>query len=102
MVGGRVFNGILFREIFAKRKRNEFRNFAKKRSFSRNFVFRKNVILAKISETKRNAVKLSETKKTFKVKEGKKQLYLDSCLALSNKQEEIITRYVTHYFPFVT
>ena len=49
-------------------------------------MFRENVILAKIgetkrsernetNETKRNAVKLSETKKTFKVREGKKQLY---------------------------
>jgi hypothetical protein len=30
---GRVFNGISFREIFAKRKRNKFRNFAKKEHF---------------------------------------------------------------------
>ncbi len=46
-------------------------------------MFRENVILAKISETKRNetnetkrnAVKLCETINTFKVREGKKQLY---------------------------
>jgi hypothetical protein len=63
-LAGRVFNGISFREIFAKQKRNDFRNFAKKRSFSRNFVFRENVILAKISETKRSETKRSETKRS--------------------------------------
>ena len=61
--GIRVFNGISFREIFAKRKRNEFRNFAEKRSFSRNFVFRENVILAKISEAKRSETKRNKRNK---------------------------------------
>ncbi len=79
--------GFLTEFRFAKFSRNgsetSFVISRKKRAFSRNFVFRENVILAKISETKRsetkqtkrNTVKPCETKKTFKVREGKKQLY---------------------------
>jgi hypothetical protein len=85
LVASRVFNGISFREIFAKRKRNEFRNFAKiKNIFAKFRVSRKchfsenkrnETKRNETKQTKRNAVKLCETKKTFKVREGKKQLY---------------------------
>jgi hypothetical protein len=81
----RVFNGISFREIFAKRKRNEFRNFAKKKIIfakfrvSRKCHFSENkqneTKRNETKQTKRNAVELCETKKTFEVREGKKQLY---------------------------
>jgi hypothetical protein len=81
----RVFNGISFREMFAKRKRNEFRNFAKIKSIfakfrvSRKCHFSENkqneTKRNETKQTKRNAVKLCETKKTFKVREGKKQSY---------------------------
>jgi hypothetical protein len=66
----RVFNGISFREIFAKRKRNEFRNFAKKRSIfakfrvSRKCHFSEN----KRNETKRNEAKRNETNETKRSK----------------------------------
>ncbi len=85
----RVFNGISIREIFAKRKRNEFRNFAKIKSIFAKFRVSRKCHFSEnkpneTNETKRNAVKLCETKKTFKVREGKKQLYkfahVESCL----------------------
>jgi hypothetical protein len=83
---GRVFNGISFREILAKRKRNEFRNFAKikgifaKFRVSRKCHFSENkrneTKRNETEQTKQNAVNLCETKKTFKVREvSKKQLY---------------------------
>ncbi len=57
----RVFNGISFREIFAKRKRNEFRNFAIIKSIFAKFrVSRK----CHFSENKRNETKRKETKQT--------------------------------------
>jgi hypothetical protein len=81
----RVFNGISFREICAKRKRNEFCNFAKIKSIFAKFCVSRKCHLSenkrnetkrnKTKQTKQNAVKLCETKKTFKVREGKKQLY---------------------------
>ncbi len=57
----RVFNGISFREIFAKRKRNKFRNFAKKKiTFAKFRVSQK----CHFSENKRNETKRNKTKQT--------------------------------------
>jgi hypothetical protein len=60
-ISTRVFNRILFREIFAKRKRNEFRNFVKKKKIFTKFrVSRK----CHFSENKRNETKQNKTKQT--------------------------------------
>ena len=64
----RVFNGISFREIFAKRKRNEFRNFAKKKIIFAKFrVSRK----CNFSENKRNETKRNERNKQNETKRSK-------------------------------
>jgi hypothetical protein len=63
----RVFNGISFREIFAKRKRIEFRNFVKIKSILAKFLVSRKY---HFSENKRNETKRNETKQTKRNKQN--------------------------------